>query len=269
MVIGKIRPTIYYREPPGCGRPRRHRSCRAGESDGYTLLVFGLANIVSALANDKVAFDIVRDLAPVGAIFSNMLVMLVNPLLPVRSVPEFIAFAKANPGKINMGSPGVGSTSHLAGELFKMATGISMIHVPYRGEGPALADLMGGQIQVLFSSVAAGLEFVSSARLRPLAVTESTRSPAMPDVPTLSEFVPGYEVNTFLGFVAPRDTPAEDISILNREINAGLATANIQARYTAVGGTVMPGSPAEFGRLITTESEKWARVIKQSNIKFE
>jgi tripartite-type tricarboxylate transporter receptor subunit TctC len=193
----------------------------------------------------------------------------VTPALPVRTVPEFIAYAKANPEKLNMASAGIGTSIHVSGELFKMMTGIRMAHVPYRGSAPMLTDLMGGQVQVTFDNLPASIEFIRAGRLRPLAVTTATRSEALPDVPTIAHFVPGYEASAWFGIGAPRNTPPAVIALLNREINAGLADPKIKAKLADLGGTIIPGSPADFGRLIASEIEKWAKVIKFANIKPE
>jgi tripartite-type tricarboxylate transporter receptor subunit TctC len=195
--------------------------------------------------------------------------MEVTPSLPVRTVPEFIAYAKANPEKLNMASAGIGTSIHVSGELFKMMTGIRMAHVPYRGSAPMLTDLMGGQVQVTFDNLPASIEFIRAGRLRPLAVTTATRSEALPDVPTIAQFVPGYEASAWFGIGAPRNTPLGVIATLNREVNAGLADPKIKAKLADLGGTIVPGSPADFGRLIASEIEKWAKVIKFANIKPE
>ena len=193
--------------------------------------------------------------------------MLVNPSVPAKTVPEFIAYAKANPGKINMASPGTGTGPHIAGELFKMMTGVDMVHVPYRGAAPALTDLLGGQVQVMFSGPVGLLEYIQAGKLRALAVTTATRADALPDVPTVGDFVPGYEASGWFGIGAPKNTPAEIIDTLNQEINAALADPKIKARLVELGVTVLPGSPADFGKLIAEETEKWAKVVKFSGAK--
>jgi len=195
--------------------------------------------------------------------------MEVTPSLPVQTVPEFIAYARANPEKLNMGSAGIGTSIHVSGELFKMMTGIRMAHVPYRGSAPLLTDLMGGRVQVTFDNLPASIEFIRAGRLRPLAVTTATRSEALPDVPTIAQFVPGYEASAWFGVGAPRNAPPNVIATLNREINAGLANPKIKAQLADLGGTIIPGSPADFGGLIASEIEKWAKVIKFANIKPE
>jgi tripartite-type tricarboxylate transporter receptor subunit TctC len=193
----------------------------------------------------------------------------VNPSVPVKTVPEFIAYAKANPGKLNMRSAGVGSSQHLAGELFKMMTNVNLVHVPYRGGAPAITDLLGGQVQVTFDVLPESIEYIRTGKLRPLAVTTVNRLEVLPDVPTVGDFVPGYEVNSFYGLGAPRNTPAEIVDKLNQEINGALADARMKARLTDLGGTVIVGSPADFGKLIAEETEKWAKVIRAANIKAE
>jgi tripartite-type tricarboxylate transporter receptor subunit TctC len=196
-------------------------------------------------------------------------VLDLNPSVPVRTVPEFVAYAKANPGKLNMGSAGIGSSQHLAGELFKMMTGVNLVHVPYRGGAPAIIDLLGGQVQVMFDSLSESIEYIRMGKLRPLAVTTATRLEALPDVPTLGEFVRGYEVSGYYGLGAPRNVPAEIVDKLNRDINAALADAKMTARLADLGGRPLPGTPADFGKLIADETEKWAKVIRAANIKVQ
>ena len=235
--------------------------------DGYTLLLVGDYNAINASLYDKLGFDFVRDTAPVASLIRAPAVLLVNPSVPAKTVPEFIAYAKANPGRLTMASAGSGTPPHIAGELFKMMTGVNMLHVPYRGGGPALIDLLGGQVQVGFFSMPASIEHIRTDKLRALAVTTVERSPTMPDVPTVGEFVPGYEKSAFFGLSAPRATPPEIVERLNRDINAMLADPVAKARLAALGGTVLAGSPADFGKLIAEETEKWAKVIKFANIK--
>ena len=238
-------------------------------ADGYTLLVVGSTAAINATLFEKLNYNFIRDLAPVASIVRLPHVMQVNPSLPVTTVPEFIAYAKANPGKISMGSGGNGSPAHVTGELFKMMTGVNLVHVPYRGGGPALTDLLGGQIQVTFVDMAASIEFIRAGKLRALAVTTATRSEALPDIPTVGDFVPGFEASQWVGLSAPKNTPSEIIRKLNTEINAGLADPMLKARFADLGGTVLPGSSADFGKLIADDTEKWARVIKFSGAKPE
>jgi tripartite-type tricarboxylate transporter receptor subunit TctC len=237
--------------------------------DGYTLLFVAATSAINATLYEKLNFNFIRDIAPVAGIVSLPDVMVVNPLVPAKTVPEFIAYAKSNPGKVNMASPGVGTSVHLSGELFKMMTGVDMLHVPYRGAGPALTDLLGGQVQVMFGTMPSSIEYIRTGRLRALAVTTATRSQALPEVPTVGEFVPGYEVSTWYGVGAPIGSPAEVIDKINKEINAGLADPQLNARLGDLGGTALPGSPADFGKLIADETEKWAKVIKSVGIKAE
>ena len=237
--------------------------------DGYTLLLVGGGNAINATLYDKLNFNFIRDIAPVASLVRLPLVMVVNPSLPTKTGPEFVAYAKANPGRISMASAGVGSAPHVSGELFKMMAGVDMLHVPYRGDAPALTDLLGGQVQVYFSGVAATLEHIRTGKLRPLAVTTASRSEALPDVTTVGEFVPGYEASVLLGVGAPRNTPTEIVERLNKEINAGLADPKVKARLADLGGTALAGSPADFGKLIADDTEKWGKVIRAANIKPE
>lgn len=234
--------------------------------DGYTLLLVTSTNAINAGLYAKLNFDFVRDIAPVGGISRNPFVLAVNPALPAKTVPELVAYAKANPGKINMASAGPGTPHHLFGELFKMMTGVNMLHVPYRGEAPALADLIGGQVQVMFATVGPSVEYARSAKLRLLAVTSAARLAALPDIPSLNEFVPGYEAVGWFGVGAPKATPAEIISALNTEMIAVLADANIKARFADLGMLEYPSSPQEFGKYIVAETEKWAKVIRLANV---
>jgi tripartite-type tricarboxylate transporter receptor subunit TctC len=237
--------------------------------DGYTLLMAGGNNAINATLYDKLNFNFIRDIAPVATIIRAPQILVVNPSVPAKSVPEFIAYAKANPGKIHMASGGTGTPPHLAGELFKMMAGVDLIHVPYRGNGPAFNDLIGGQVQVMFPSPVGLLEYIQAGKLRALAVTTATRSDALPDIPTMAEFVPGYEASGWFGVGAPRNTPAEIIDKLNKEINAGLADPKMQARLADFGGTPLVLSPADFGRLIAEETEKWGNVIRALSIKAD
>jgi tripartite-type tricarboxylate transporter receptor subunit TctC len=238
-------------------------------ADGYTLLLAGSWNASNATLYDKLNFNFIRDIAPVAGMVSAPFAMVVNPAFPARTVPEFIAYAKANPGKLNMASSGNGSTTHLSGELFKMTTGVNMIHVPYRGGGPALTDLIGGQVQVMFDFITGPLEYIKAGKLRALAVTSATRSGILPNVPTVGDFVPGYEVSGLFGVGAPKDTPTEIIEKLNKEINAALADPKLKARLADLGAEPMSMTPAAFGKLIVDETEKWAKVIKFAGIKSE
>jgi tripartite-type tricarboxylate transporter receptor subunit TctC len=238
-------------------------------ADGYTLLLVGAPHAINATLYDKLNFNFIRDIAPVAGIIREPLVMAVNPSVPARTVPEFIAYAKANPGKISMASAGNGTPSHVSGELFKMMAGVNMVHVSYRGGGPALPDLLAGQVQVMFPSMSSSIEYVRTGKLRALAVTTATRSDALPQVSTVSDFVPGFEATLWTGIGAPKNTPADIVDKLNREINAGLADPTIKARLADLGGTPLVGSPADFGKLIADETEKWAKVVKFAGIKAD
>jgi tripartite-type tricarboxylate transporter receptor subunit TctC len=237
--------------------------------DGYTLLLAGGWNAINATLYEKLNHNFIRDIAPVASIASIPLVMVVNPSVPAKTVPEFIAYAKTSPGKINYASAGTGAPSHVTGELFKMMAGVDMVHVPYHGGGPALPDLIAGQVQVMFASTVSSIEYIRAGRLRALAVTTATRLEVLPDVPTVGEFVPGYKATGWSGLGAPKATPAEIVEKLNKEINAGLADPKIKARLADLGGTPLVGSPADFGKLIADDTEKWARVIRAANIKAE
>jgi len=238
-------------------------------ADGYMLLVVGTTAAINATLFEKLNYNFIRDVAPVASIIRVPHVMQVNPSLPVATVPEFIAYAKANPGKISMGSGGNGSPAHVTGELFKMMTGVNLTHVPYRGAGPAITDLLGGQIQVTFTDMAASIEYIRAGKLRALAVTTATRSEALPDIPTVSDFVTGFEASQWVGLCAPKNTPPEIIGKLNTEINTGLADPRLKTRFADLGGTVLPGSPADFGKLIADDTEKWGKVVKLSGAKPE
>jgi tripartite-type tricarboxylate transporter receptor subunit TctC len=222
----------------------------------------GPAQAINATLYDKLNFHFIRDTAPVAGIIVVSNVKVVNPSVPAKTVPEFIAYAKANPRKLNMASSGNGSSQHVSGELFKMMTGVDMVHVPYRSGGPALTDLLGGQVQVMFPATVSSIEYIRAGGLRALAVTTATRSEVLPDIPTVAEFVPGYEASGWLGISAPNSTPVEIIEMLNREINAGLADPKIKARLADLGGTVLPDPPAAFGKFIADETEKWGKVIR-------
>jgi tripartite-type tricarboxylate transporter receptor subunit TctC len=254
---------------PGAGTNIATEQVVRAPPDGYTLLMVGPSSTINATLYDKLSFVFLRDIAPVASLTRQPQIMLANPSLAAKTVPEFIAYAKANPGKITMASAGVGSTGHLVGEFFKMTTGVDLVHVPYRGAGPALTDLLGGQVLVSFAGIAGSIEYVRTGKLRALAVTTAMRSEALPDVPTVSESVPGFEAGDWLGVGAPKNTPAEIIDRLNKEITAGVADPKIKARFADLGGTPLPLTPAEFGKLLADETEKWAKVIRAANIKPE
>ena len=237
--------------------------------DGYTLFITNLSNAINATLDEKLNFDFAHDMLPVAGISQAPAVFAINSSVPAKTVTEFIAHAKANPGRINMGSAGIGSTGHLAGELFKMMAGVNMIHVPYRGNAPALTDLIAGQIEVLFPSLGSSIEYVKTGKLRALAVTDATRSNALPDVPTVAETLPGYQAASFYGIGAPRNTPAEVVEVLNKAVNAGLADPKLKARLTDLGNVPLPGPPATFGQLIADEAEKWGKVIRFAGIKSQ
>jgi len=237
--------------------------------DGYTLLVFASAAAINATLYTNLNFNFIRDIAPVASILRVPNVILVNPSFPAATVPEFIAYAKANPGKINMATAGIGSTPHIFGELFKMMTGVNLLTVHYRGGGPALTDLLGGQVQVMFDPVGEAVGYIKAGRLRALAVTSATRLPALPGIPTVGDFVPSYEAEGWSGMGAPRNTPVEIIDTLNKEINAGLADPKMKARLVDLGSTPLAQSPGDFGKLFADEIKKWAKVIQFANIKAE
>jgi tripartite-type tricarboxylate transporter receptor subunit TctC len=252
---------------PGAGTNIATEAVVRAPPDGYTLLTVGAPAAINATLYDKLNFNFIRDIAPVASIIREPLVMVVNPSVPAKTVPEFIAYAKANPGKLNMASVGNGSSPHVAGELFKMMTGVNMVHVGYRSSGPALIDLFGGQVQVMFNGAGSAIEYIRAGKLRALAVTTATRSEALPEVPTVGEFVPGYEASAFFGIGAPKNTPAEIVEKLNKEINAGLVDTQLKARIAELGSTVITGSPIDFAKLIADETEKWGKVVKFSGAK--
>jgi len=254
---------------PGAGSNIATEAVVTAPPDGYMLLLVSLANAVNATFYEKLNYNFIRDIAPVASISREPLAMEVNPSFPAKTVPEFIAYAKANPGKINMASPGIGTTPHMAGELFMFMTGIKMVHVPYRSSAPALIDLLGGQVQMMFSPLPSSIEYVRAGKLRALAVTSAARSAALPDIPTVGDLVPGYEATTFFGIGAPKNTPAEIVDRLNKEINAGLADPGLMARLADLGSVPMPMTPVECGKFVADETEKWAKVIRAANIKPE
>jgi tripartite-type tricarboxylate transporter receptor subunit TctC len=254
---------------PGAGTNIATEAVVRAPPDGYTLLLINAANAFNATLYDNLSFNFVRDIAPVAGLMAASSVMMVHPSVPAKTVPEFIAYAKANPGKINMASGGVGSPSHVAGELFKMMAGVNMIHVPYRGLAPAMTDLLGGQVQVIFGAVTSSIEYIKAGRLRALAATTAKRSEALPDLPTVGEFVPGYEASQWYGLGVAKNAPTEIIDRLNKEINVALADPQIKARLADLGGSVLPGSPGDFAKLIADETEKWGKVIRAANIKAE
>ena len=254
---------------PGAGTNVGTEAVIRAPADGYTLLIAGSNAAINPTLFKSLNFNFIRDTAPIGSVVRVPQLMQVNPSVPAKNVPEFIAYAKANPGKVAMGSGGNGSPAHVIGEYFKLTTGTDLTHVPYRGAAPAVTDLLGGQIQVAFTELATSLGHVKSGALRALAVTTAARIEALPNVPTLSEFIPDFEASQWVGLVAPKDTPPAIIEKLNAEINAGLADQKLKARFAELGGMVLPGSPDDFGKLIRDETEKWAKVIRAANIKVE
>jgi tripartite-type tricarboxylate transporter receptor subunit TctC len=254
---------------PGAGGNIATEAVVRAAPDGYTLLYVTTANASNATLYDKLNFNFVRDIAPIAPIVSFPYIMVVNPSVPAKTLPEFIAYAKANPGKINMASPGIGSTPHVNGELFKVMTGTNMVHVPYRSAAAVMTDLLSGQVQLYFGTTASSLEYVRTGKLRALGVTIERRLDALPEIPTVAEFVPGYEASNWYGVGAPKATPAQIIDKLNKAISASLADPNMKARFADLGGTVLAGSPANFGKLIADETEKWAKVVKLAGIKAD
>jgi tripartite-type tricarboxylate transporter receptor subunit TctC len=254
---------------PGAGTNTATEMVVRAAPDGYTYFSAGPASAINATLYEKLSFNFIRDTTPVAGIIRVSNVLVVHPSFPTNTVPEFIAYARANPGKLSMASGGIGSGSHMAGELFKMMTGIDMVHVPYRGAGPALGDLLGGQVQVMFDLMPNSIEHIKAGKLHGLAVTTATRWHDLPDIPTVGDFVPGYEASAVFGIVARKDTPADTVDKLNKEINAGLADPIIKTRLAQLGGTVLAGSAADFGKLFAEETEKWGKVIRAANIKVE
>jgi tripartite-type tricarboxylate transporter receptor subunit TctC len=254
---------------PGAGGNIGTEAVVNAAPDGYTLLLATVPNAVNASLYEKLSFNFVRDIAPVAGVIRVPMVVLVHPSVPAQTLAEFISYAKANPGKVNMASAGSGSAPHMAGELFKMMTGVDMVHVPYRGQGPALSDLLGGQVQILFAAAPGTADYVKTGKLRALAVTTAARMPDLPEVPTVADSVPGYEASQWYGFAAPKNTPAEIVEKLNKEINAAIADPGMKAKLAAIGGDPMLGSPADFGRLVADETEKWGKVVRAGGLKPE
>jgi tripartite-type tricarboxylate transporter receptor subunit TctC len=267
---GRLGQPFIIENRPGAGSNIAAEAVVRSPADGYTLLLVTLpANAINATLYDKLNFNFLRDIAPVAGLTRDPNVMLVNPSFPAKTVPEFIAYAKANPGRVNMASSGAGSSQHVAGELFRVMTGIQVNPVPYRGATPALIDLISGQVQVFFDVTTSSVEHIKAGRLRALAVTTATRSEVLPDVPTIGDFVPGYEASNIRGVGVPKNVPAEIINMLNKEINAALADTKIKAKLADLGATVLVNSPADFGNLIADETEKWGKVVKSAGIKAE
>ena len=254
---------------PGAGGNIGTEAVVNAAPDGYTLLLATVPNAVNASLYEKLSFNFIRDIVPVAGIIRVPMVILLNPSVPAATVAEFISYAKANPDKVNMASAGNGSAPHMAGELFKMMAGVNLVHVPYRGQGPALTDLLGGQVQVLFAATPGTSEYITTGKLRALAVTSASRAEMLPELRTVGDFVPGYEASQWYGIGVPRNTPVEIIDKLNKEINAAIADPAMKARFAAIGGEPIPGSAAEFGKLISEETEKWGRVVRAAGIKPE
>ena len=254
---------------PGAGSNIAIEAVVKAPADGYTLLSVGPPAAINATLYDKLNYNFMRDIAPVAGFMRVPNVIALNPAVPAKTVAEFIAYAKANPGRVNMSSGGNGTSSHVSGELFKMMAGVNMVHVPYRGAAPALTDLLGGQVHVMFPALAGAIEYIRAGRLRALALTTLNRSEALPEIPTVDDFVPGYEASTWFGVGAPRHTPREIVDTLNREINAALGDTKVKARLAELGGTALALSPADFGKLVADETEKWAKVVKFSGARAD
>jgi len=267
MAVGAAWPAFPRRKPTGRREQYRHEAAVQSPPDGYTLLLATAANAVNATFYENLNFDFIRDIAPVAGIVDLPLVMAVNPSFPAKTVPQFIAYAKANAGELNMASPGTATPPHVAGELFKMMTGVSMLHVPYRGDAPAIADLLGGQVNVFFGTLSGSMEHIRAGKLRALAVTTRKRQEALPDVPTMGDFLPDFEASAWLGLGAPKSTSAAIVERLNREINAALVDPKMKARLADLGLTGLPGSPADFRKLVAEDIVKWAKVVKFAGIK--
>jgi tripartite-type tricarboxylate transporter receptor subunit TctC len=265
----RLRQPFVIENRPGAGTTIGTEAVVRAAPDGYTLLMASTAATINATIYEKLSFNFVRDIAPVAAVVRTPFVMAVHPSVPAKTVLEFIAYAKASSGKLSMASSGIGTTPHVAGELFKMMTGINMVHVPYRGAGPALTDLIAGQVHVYFTALPEAIEHIRVGKIRALAVTTAAQSEVLPDTPTLSGVLPGFEASFWVGFGAPKSTPTEIVDNLNKATNAGLADPEIKSRLAELGGTVLVGSPADFGKLIAAETEKWAKVIRAANIKPE
>ena len=254
---------------PGAGGNIGTEAVVNAPADGHTLLLATVPHTVNGALYEKLSFNFIRDIAPVAGIIRVPMAILVHPSLPATTVPELITYAKANPGKINMASAGTGSAPHLAGELFNVMVGVKLVHVPYRGQGPALGDLLGGQVQLMFATTPGTTDYVRTGRLRGLAVTTASRAEVLPELPTIGEFVPGYEASQWYGVGAPKNTPAEIVDKLNKEINAAFADPKMKARFAEIGGEVLPGSPSDFGKFILEETQKWEKVVKFAGLKPE
>jgi tripartite-type tricarboxylate transporter receptor subunit TctC len=254
---------------PGAATNHATEAVVRSPADGYTLLSVGPSAAINMTLYDKLGFNVKRDLVPVASLVHQAQVVVVHPAVPAKSIPEFVAYNKANPRKVNLASSGVGTGNHLAGELFNMLAGVQMVHVPYRGAGPAMADLVGGQVQVMFVTPVVAVEHIAAGKIRPLAVTTAERADAMPNLPAVAEFVPGYESTVWFGIMAPKGAPAEIVLRINREINAGLADPALRGKFDALGGGIAAGTPADFGKLIAAETEKWGKVVRFAGIKPE